>query len=130
MGQRGDDDRRPEARRHAQQDPGRDRSPGSQTVERGDDDREGRGHGDGVSGHAAGFPPHRMSGPSGSVRGGPTRGAMPALGRPSRVWNSCFVPRLGSMIDTMRGMVTTLNRTADQEGELHGPSTHFSGDDV
>ncbi|MEL6059549.1 MULTISPECIES: ubiquinol oxidase subunit II [unclassified Methylobacterium] len=46
----------------------------------------------------------------------------------SSVWNSFFVPKLGSMIYTMRGMVTTLNLMADQAGELHGLSTHFSGD--
>jgi cytochrome o ubiquinol oxidase subunit II len=46
----------------------------------------------------------------------------------SSVWNSFFVPKLGSMIYTMRGMVTTLNLMADQEGELRGLSTHFSGD--
>ena len=44
------------------------------------------------------------------------------------VWNAFFVPRLGSMIYTMRGMVTRLNLMADSEGELHGLSTHFSGD--
>ena len=46
----------------------------------------------------------------------------------SSVWNSFFVPRLGSMIYTMRGMTTRLNLMADREGELHGLSTHFSGD--
>ena len=46
----------------------------------------------------------------------------------SGVWNSFFVPQLGSMIYTMRGMVTRLNLMADQEGELYGLSTHFSGD--
>src|SRR5919202_3760987 len=46
----------------------------------------------------------------------------------SSVWNSFFVPKLGSMIYTMRGMVTRLNLMADQEGELYGLSTHFSGD--
>ena len=46
----------------------------------------------------------------------------------SSVWNSFFVPKLGSMIYTMRGMVTTLNLMSDQEGELRGLSTHFSGD--
>lgn len=46
----------------------------------------------------------------------------------SSVWNSFFVPRLGSMIYTMRGMTTQLNLMADQEGTLHGLSTHFSGD--
>lgn len=46
----------------------------------------------------------------------------------SSVWNSFFVPRLGSMIYTMRGMTTRLNLMADREGELYGLSTHFSGD--
>ena len=46
----------------------------------------------------------------------------------SSVWNSFFVPGLGSMIYTMRGMVTRLNLMADGEAELHGLSTHFSGD--
>ncbi|WP_083469512.1 ubiquinol oxidase subunit II [Methylobacterium variabile] len=46
----------------------------------------------------------------------------------SSVWNSFFVPRLGSMIYTMRGMTSQLNLMADQEGTLHGLSTHFSGD--
>lgn len=46
----------------------------------------------------------------------------------SSVWNAFFVPKLGSMIYTMRGMVTRLNLMADQEGELYGLSTHFSGD--
>ncbi|MFG5119908.1 ubiquinol oxidase subunit II [Methylorubrum sp. POS3] len=46
----------------------------------------------------------------------------------SSVWNSFFIPRLGSMIYTMRGMTTRLNLMADREGELYGLSTHFSGD--
>ena len=46
----------------------------------------------------------------------------------SSVWNSFFVPRLGSMIYTMRGMVSRMNLMADQEVELQGLSTHFSGD--
>ncbi|TGE00065.1 ubiquinol oxidase subunit II [Methylobacterium nonmethylotrophicum] len=46
----------------------------------------------------------------------------------SSVWNAFFVPRLGSMIYTMRGMTSQLNLMADQEGTLHGLSTHFSGD--
>jgi cytochrome o ubiquinol oxidase subunit 2 len=46
----------------------------------------------------------------------------------SSVWNSFFVPGLGSMIYTMRGMVTRLNLLADREGDHFGLSTHFSGD--
>ncbi|GJD60075.1 Cytochrome bo(3) ubiquinol oxidase subunit 2 [Methylobacterium frigidaeris] len=46
----------------------------------------------------------------------------------SSVWNSFFVPRLGSMIYTMRGMTSQLNLMGDQEATLHGLSTHFSGD--
>ncbi|MFC6789123.1 ubiquinol oxidase subunit II [Methylobacterium komagatae] len=46
----------------------------------------------------------------------------------SSVWNSFFVPKLGSMIYTMRGMVTRMHLMADQEGELYGLSSHFSGD--
>ncbi|AWN45218.1 ubiquinol oxidase subunit II [Methylobacterium terrae] len=46
----------------------------------------------------------------------------------SSVWNSFFVPRLGSMIYTMRGMTSQLNLMADREDTLHGLSTHFSGD--
>ena len=46
----------------------------------------------------------------------------------SSVWNSFFVPGLGSMIYTMRGMVTRLNLLADREGDHLGLSTHFSGD--
>ena len=44
------------------------------------------------------------------------------------VWDSFFVPRLGSMIYTLRGMVTQLNLMADREGTFFGLSTHFSGD--
>ncbi len=44
------------------------------------------------------------------------------------VWNSFFVPQLGSMIYTMKGMTTQLNLLADREGTFHGLSTHFSGD--
>ena len=43
----------------------------------------------------------------------------------SSVWNSFFVPGLGSMIYTMRGMVTRLNLLADREGDHLGLSTHF-----
>ena len=46
----------------------------------------------------------------------------------SSVWNSFFVPRLGSMIYTMKGMTTQLHLMADEEGTYHGLSTHFSGD--
>ncbi|TNC14509.1 ubiquinol oxidase subunit II [Methylobacterium terricola] len=46
----------------------------------------------------------------------------------SSVWNSFFVPRLGSMIYTMRGMTSQLNLIGDQEANLYGLSTHFSGD--
>lgn len=38
----------------------------------------------------------------------------------SSVWNTFFVPRLGSMIYTMRGMVTPLDLMADRESDLHG----------
>ena len=44
------------------------------------------------------------------------------------VWNSFFVPRLGSSIYTMGGMATQLYLQADQEDTFHGLSTHFSGD--
>ncbi len=44
------------------------------------------------------------------------------------VWDSFFVPRLGSMIYTMNGMTTHLNLQADTEGTFHGLSTHLSGD--
>ncbi len=46
----------------------------------------------------------------------------------SGVWDSFFVPQLGSMIYTMKGMTTQLNLLADREGTFHGLSTHFSGD--
>ena len=46
----------------------------------------------------------------------------------SSVWNSFFVPQLGSQIYTMRGMTTQLNLLADKEGSFFGLSTHFSGD--
>ena len=46
----------------------------------------------------------------------------------SGVWNSFFITQLGSMIYTMKGMVSRLNLQADQEGTYHGLSTHFSGD--
>lgn len=44
------------------------------------------------------------------------------------VWNSFFVPQLGSMIYTMAGMSTQLHLQADREGTFSGLSTHFSGD--
>jgi cytochrome o ubiquinol oxidase subunit 2 len=44
------------------------------------------------------------------------------------VMNAFFVPRLGSMIYTMNGMVTQLNLQADRTGVFHGLSSHFSGD--
>ena len=44
------------------------------------------------------------------------------------VWNAFFVPQLGSMIYTMRGMVSRLHLMADRETELRGLSAHFSGD--
>ena len=44
------------------------------------------------------------------------------------VWNSFFVPQLGSQIYTMKGMATRLFLMADREGTFYGESTHFSGD--
>ena len=44
------------------------------------------------------------------------------------VWNTFFVPQLGSMIYTMNGMTTELNLQADAPGTFHGLSGHFSGD--
>ena len=44
------------------------------------------------------------------------------------VWNSFFVPQLGSAIYTMGGMATQLYLQADREDTFHGLSTHFSGD--
>ena len=44
------------------------------------------------------------------------------------VMNMFFVPQLGSMIDTMNGMVTQLHLQADQPGEYYGQSAQFSGD--
>jgi cytochrome o ubiquinol oxidase subunit 2 len=44
------------------------------------------------------------------------------------VWNTFFVPQLGSMIYTMPGMTTRLNLQADEAGEYYGRSAHFSGD--
>ena len=44
------------------------------------------------------------------------------------VFNGFFVPRLGSMIYVMNGMVSRLNLQADKPGAYPGASTHFSGD--
>ena len=44
------------------------------------------------------------------------------------VFNVFFVPRLGSMIYAMNGMVTQLNLQADKPGKYLGFSAHFSGD--
>ena len=44
------------------------------------------------------------------------------------VWNSFFVPQLGSQIYTMAGMTTRLNLQADKPGIYPGLSAHFSGD--
>ena len=44
------------------------------------------------------------------------------------VFNVFFVPRLGSMIYAMPGMVSQLHLQADQPGVLFGQSAHFSGD--
>jgi cytochrome o ubiquinol oxidase subunit 2 len=44
------------------------------------------------------------------------------------VWNSFFIPRLGTMIYTMPGMATRLNLQADRPGIYVGQSSHFSGD--
>jgi cytochrome o ubiquinol oxidase subunit 2 len=44
------------------------------------------------------------------------------------VWNSFFVPQLGTMIYTMPRMTTRLNLEADKEGVYDGLSSHFSGD--
>lgn len=44
------------------------------------------------------------------------------------VMNAFFVPQLGSMIYTMNGMRTKLNLLADEPGDFHGLSSHFSGD--
>ncbi|HEX8239953.1 MAG TPA: ubiquinol oxidase subunit II [Allosphingosinicella sp.] len=56
-------------------------------------------------------------------------------GRPVRfrltsasVFNTFFVPRLGSMIYTMPGMVSELNLQADRPASIWGQSAHFSGD--
>jgi cytochrome o ubiquinol oxidase subunit 2 len=44
------------------------------------------------------------------------------------VWNSFFVPQMGTMIYTMPRMTTKLNLQADRPGTFEGLSTHFSGD--
>jgi cytochrome o ubiquinol oxidase subunit 2 len=44
------------------------------------------------------------------------------------VFNVFFVPRLGSMIYAMNGMITQLNLQADKPGKYLGFSAHFSGD--
>ncbi len=44
------------------------------------------------------------------------------------VWDSFFVPELGSMIYTMNAMATQLYLQADKPGSYYGLSTHMSGD--
>jgi cytochrome o ubiquinol oxidase subunit 2 len=44
------------------------------------------------------------------------------------VFNVFFIPRLGSMIYAMPGMVSQLNLQADEPGQLWGTSAQFSGD--
>jgi len=44
------------------------------------------------------------------------------------VWNSFFVPQMGTMIYTMPRMTTRLNLQADRQGTFEGLSSHFSGD--
>ena len=44
------------------------------------------------------------------------------------VWNTFFVPQMGSMIYTMPRMTTRLNLQADRQGVFPGRSAHFSGD--
>jgi cytochrome o ubiquinol oxidase subunit 2 len=44
------------------------------------------------------------------------------------VWNSFFVPQMGTMIYTMPRMTTHLNLQADRPGVYNGLSSHFSGD--
>jgi cytochrome o ubiquinol oxidase subunit 2 len=44
------------------------------------------------------------------------------------VFNVFFIPRLGSMIYTMPGMVSQLYLQADRPADLYGLSAHFSGD--
>jgi cytochrome o ubiquinol oxidase subunit 2 len=44
------------------------------------------------------------------------------------VFNVFFVPRMGSMIYAMPGMVSQLNLQADRQAVMLGQSAHFSGD--
>lgn len=44
------------------------------------------------------------------------------------VWNTFFVPQMGSMIYTMPRMTTQLNLQADRPGVYGGQSSQFSGD--
>jgi cytochrome o ubiquinol oxidase subunit 2 len=44
------------------------------------------------------------------------------------VWNTFFVPQMGSMIYTMPRMTTRLALAADRVGVFEGRSAHFSGD--
>jgi cytochrome o ubiquinol oxidase subunit 2 len=44
------------------------------------------------------------------------------------VWNSFFVPRMGTMIYTMPRMTTRLNLQADRPGVYDGLSSHYSGE--
>jgi cytochrome o ubiquinol oxidase subunit 2 len=44
------------------------------------------------------------------------------------VWNSFFVPQMGSMIYTMPRMTTRLNLQANKPGVYNGLSSHFSGE--
>ena len=44
------------------------------------------------------------------------------------VWNSFFVPQLGTMIYTMPRMADRLNLQADKVGVYEGLSSHYSGD--
>ena len=44
------------------------------------------------------------------------------------VFNTFFIPRLGSMIYAMPGMVSQLNLKADRPATMFGQSAHFSGD--
>jgi cytochrome o ubiquinol oxidase subunit 2 len=44
------------------------------------------------------------------------------------VWNSFFVPQMGTMIYTMPRMATHLSLQADRPGVYNGLSSHFSGD--
>jgi cytochrome o ubiquinol oxidase subunit 2 len=44
------------------------------------------------------------------------------------VWNSFFVPQMGTMIYTMPRMTTRLNLQADRQGVFDGLSSQYSGD--